>query len=639
MISRYRRDDFVTHHNNSDLEAHAWSLFEAETWGDALSEFTEVLRLNPESEGGLQGKIACLRKQRKFAQAEKELVGALEQHPQSLGLLAERVWLNVEQKKYKQAIDALQTILSQSTKHVDAAEQFSWLVGLLRIERRYEEAETTLSRAFAIPGFKSNYSLQIDRGWLYFYEDRFEEAAETFEAVLAQHPADAMAIQGKLACLRLQGAYDEAAIEAERALAENRNRPGILNEMAWLHWERGDYAQASNLFEEIAIIKPNDPYAHVNLAASLLREGDKTLLQRASEHCRKALKLDSALPEARGCLGVIAFRQGRIAEAELQLRKSLEGDTREGSYADLGALFTSMGRYDEAEKVLKQGLSVDTANAALHLELGNLYIQIEKSRDAIAEYRQAMALDRRNPEPVRALAVALMESGKLGEAETVLRNAIRALDKLRRWRLHVTLCQLLTRLADETGDSQLCGEALKETNLALVLAADQPDAHFCCAIARYKMEDYRGARRHFRICQDLDESRVDAEINARIVKKFIVQENLRSRRLASFSLAAVILLQLGLLWWWRLQYHLDDKNAIVTGTMLTVLVPVCLGLIVVSVLLPSLTKLKLTGFEAELSQQQGKEALASGPKGQIGFSSSSLATSGALTGGARPRVI
>jgi hypothetical protein len=90
---------------------------------------------------------------------------------------------------------------------------------------------------------------------------------------------------------------------------------------------------------------------------------------------------------------------------------------------------------------------------------------------------------------------------------------------------------------------------LKEANLALTLAADQPDAHFCCAIARYKIEDYRGAQRHFKICQDLDKSRVDAEINSRLVKKFIVQKKLRSRRFASVSLAAVILLPLGMLWW------------------------------------------------------------------------------------------
>ena len=626
-------------HNNTELEADAWKLFNATEWNDALTKFKEVLHIDATSEGSLQGEIACLRKLREFEEAESELKWALKEHPRSIGLLAERVWLNVEQKKFDKAINALRVILGQSTTHVDAAEQFSWLVALLRIERRYDEAEATLSEAFAIPNFKNNYSLQIDRGWLYFYEDRFEEAAKTFEGVLAQHPNDAMAIQGKLACLRLQGAYEEAAIEGARALAKNRNWSGILNEMAWLSWEKGNFAQASQIFAEVAAMTPKDAYAHVNLAASLLREGDNVVLQKAAEHCREALKLDSALPEARGCLGVIAFRQGRIAEAEAQLRKSVEGGAREGSYADLGALFTSMGRYDDAETILKQGLSVKTADSALHLELGNLYLQIERSRDAISEYRQAIALDRKNPEAVRALAVALMDSGKLGEAEAVLRNAIRTLDKFRRWRLHVTLCRLLTRLADETGDSQLSGEALKEANLALTLAADQPDAHFCCAIARYKIEDYRGAQRHFKICQDLDESRMDAEINARLVKKYIVEEKLRSRRFASISLAAVILLQLGLLWWWRLKYGVDEKHAVVTGAVLTVLVPVCLGLIVVSVLLPSLTKLKLTGLEAELSQQQGKETLASGPKGQIGFSSSSLSASGALAGGARPEAI
>jgi hypothetical protein len=97
--------------------------------------------------------------------------------------------------------------------------------------------------------------------------------------------------------------------------------------------------------------------------------------------------------------------------------------------------------------------------------------------------------------------------------------------------------------------------------------------------------------------------------------------------------------EFGLLWWWRLKYGVDDKSVIVTGTMLTIVVPLCLGLIVVSVLLPSLTRLKVTGLEAELSQQQGKETPASGPKGQIGFSSSSLAACGVLAGGARARAI
>ena len=345
----------MSHNHKKDLEAHAWKLFNEEKWEEALTEFTEVLHHDAASEGGLQGQVASLRKLRKFQESGEKLDEALKHHQKSVGLLAERVWLNVEQKKYSEAIDALKALLKISTSHANAAEQFSWLVGLLRIERRYEEAEATLSQALAIPGFERNYSLQIDRGWLYFYEERFAEAARTFNAVLSQHPGDDTATQGMLACLRMQGAYDEADRQIQRALSKGRKRPGILNEAAWLSWDQGDYAQAARLFEEVLALNERDPYAHVNVAAALVKEEDETLLERAADRCREALKLDPALPEARGCLGVVAFKQGRIAEAEVQLRKSVESGAREGSYADLGALFTTMGRYDEAENILRQG--------------------------------------------------------------------------------------------------------------------------------------------------------------------------------------------------------------------------------------------------------------------------------------------
>ena len=290
-----------------------------------------------------------------------------------------------------------------------------------------------------------------------------------------------------------------------------------------------------------------------------------------------------------------------------------------GSYADLGALYIRMGRYADAEQILKAGMAIRSKDAAIHLELGNLYVQAEMLRDAISEFRQAMALEPRSSEPVRALAVALMEDGKIVDAETVLRNAIRSLDEFKLWPLHIVLCQLLVRLADETGDTDLCDEALKEANKAIKLANRQSDTHFCCGIVRFKVEDYRGALQCFKRCQKLDRTRVDAEINAQRVKKLLYREQKRSRLLASLTLSGIILAQLVLLWWWRLKYGVDEKHAMVTSAMITVLVPVCLGLIVVSVLLPSLTKLKLTGLEAELSQPPAKETLASGPKGQIGF--------------------
>ena len=86
---------------------------------------------------------------------------------------------------------------------------------------------------------------------------------------------------------------------------------------------------------------------------------------------------------------------------------------------------------------------------------------------------------------------------------------------------------------------------------------------------------------------------------------------------ASIFLAIIFLTQLIALWIFRLR---TEK---ITDTMLTVLVPILLGLIVVAVLLPWLSRLKMTGLEAELSEPTPKESLSSGPKGEIGFSSAS----------------
>jgi hypothetical protein len=84
------------------------------------------------------------------------------------------------------------------------------------------------------------------------------------------------------------------------------------------------------------------------------------------------------------------------------------------------------------------------------------------------------------------------------------------------------------------------------------------------------------------------------------------------------------LAQLAAIWWLRWQGGAGE-DALVTSTMITVLTPVCLGLLVVAVVLPQLSKLKLTGLEAELSEPKPKEALESGPKGEIGFGNASRA--------------
>ena len=594
------------------LEQSGWQLFEQNRWAEAELIFKQLLEINRTSEGGLQGRIACLRKLRSFREAESLLQEALQLHPESVGILCERAWLATEQQRYDDAIEAFAAALRRPQKDDTL---LLWRVSLLHKQQRLDEADEAVDEAIKL--FPQSVPLLVERGWIHFHLDRFEEAADTFSNVLQHDDKNEAALQGRVASLRLLGRYAEARREADRALNRRPNSPGLLSEVGWLEFEQGQYENAEKAFGQVLGLTERDPYARVNLAWSLERQDGKEALAKASKYCRDALAIEPKLPEARGCLGIVAFKQGRIREAEIQLRRSITEDPKKGHYADLGALYIQMGRYDDAESRLKEGLAIKPEDAAIHLQLGNLYLQMDRLKDATSQFRQAAALDPAHPDPPRALAISLMEDGKIVEAEGVLRAAIRKLDEFKRWRLHLTLCQVLTRMGEATGNEQLFEEALREVNDALRLQPQHADVLFHAGIVRSKLQDYRGSLQTFQRCQQVDTSRIDAEINARRVRALLRTEKITSRASAVASVAVGIIVALQLVTIWMLRWLYGD--ALVTPTMTTILVPICLGLLIVSVVLPWLHKLKIAGFEAELSEPQAKEAFASGPKGEIGF--------------------
>jgi len=600
---------------------HGWDLLKERSWSAALATFDELLHKDPANEGALQGKIASLRGARRFSEAAELLSEALRKRPDSAGILAERVWLNVDQRRYDDAVLALDEVFRHSTA---TEAQLSWKVSLLRTRQRFDEAYTAVREA--LKTFPQSPQLLIQLAWLHFHQNQLDEAAGIFAEVLRIDERNEGAFQGKIATLRLRGRFAEARREAQSALRLFPASAGIQSELGWVSFACEEFYEAERVFRNVQALTPDDPDCRINLAWALLKEAGKEPLLEASIQCQNALDLVPNLPEALGCLGVVAFRLGRIHEAENYLLRSIAADPACAQCADLGALYVHMGRLEDAQQILGKGLAVKPQEAALHLELGNLYAQKEEPRKAILEFRQAMVLDPANPDFPRALAISLLENDNAMEAESVLRRAIRNLDEFKRWKLHLALSQVLTRTAEDAGDPDLMGEALKEVNIALRLKPAHADPHFYDGIVRFKMDDFGGSLRAFRRCHEIDPNHVEAEINAKRVQAMIREDKTRSRAslVASMVVGMAALCQLGGLWYLRLQ---GGDKSVVTPVMITVLVPVCLGLLVVSVLLPSLTKLKLTGLEAELSEPKPK-AVVAGPKGQISFGHGSGAPEG-----------
>lgn len=591
----------------------AWSAFEKGDYQRALGEFGRVLVLKHADEGGLQGQVAALRKLGRYPEATARLDEALLHHPTALGLLKERVWIALEQKQPDAAIDALGRTIAAMPQDEDS---YLWKAGLEREAGRIQDVDETLKAAVA--RFPASTRVQVEMGWHRFSQKQFDEALLYFERALRVEPGPEPAHQGRAATLRVTGRFSDAITAVEDGLDEYPQSIALLNERGWLHFSQSRYADAEEDFRRSLGLSPDDPSAHVNLAWALVRQGAPADLQEAASLCREALRIEPRGAQACGCLGVVCYRQGKIRESELQFLRSIEIDRALGFHVDLASLYVETSRFDEALAQLQQAIQLDGGDAQAHLGLGSLYMQTEKPKDAIREFRYAMTLDPSHPEPPRALALALAEVGRLTDAEKVLRAALSTVDESRRRGLHLALCQVLTMLSDASGEETYLEDGLKEAGAAIRQDAKHADAHFHSGIVRYKLHDYEGALREFRRAHDLKHDYLEADLNARRVQAML-RSDAKSRvgKLGSYLMAALVLLNMVAAWFMFWSY----KEKVSVGALFSIM-PVFLGLFAVALLLPWLSRLKLTGLEAELATPPPKESLSSGPKGEIGFTTS-----------------
>ncbi|HYO98887.1 MAG TPA: tetratricopeptide repeat protein [Pyrinomonadaceae bacterium] len=627
----------------------------AAVYANAISEAAE----DPaQKQAALFDKITLLRMQTRFSEAEALVREQLREDEKSHPLLNELGVIYYDQMQFGKALEQFRKVLRDGDEHNDFAMQWalaSWRgLGRSGSPGKFEEAEEMLAKV--LPLFPEHDGLLLERGWLYLDQNKLKEADEAFAraAALADDPRPAQIgrVEALLGLKRgddaikildtLKGHYpndttvlertgwyymarhdlDNAKKEFESLLRLDPKSLLGLNGMAAIHFKKGEFENAEEKFRAVNAMAENNPAVQTNLAWALVRQGGEDKCEEAKSLCRLALQTDPYYPSANSCLGVIAFRLGNISESEDYLLASTRSRSREGGYSDLGALYVHMGRYEEADAVLKVALVNNPYDAQALIQRGYLYLAQDKPKEAVRELRRAAVVDKWGEESARMLATALMRAGEYGEAERVLRDALKRLDENRRWQLHLRLSELLIRLGDEKKDSQYYEDARVEAAIAKRLNNTDAEPYFHEGIALAKLKDYSGADINLGYCLALKEDHYDAQRNQRIVKTKIREQRVLNTGSAvgAIIVGSAALTQLVVVW----VMYLKGK---ISETMLTAMIPFLLGLIVLSLLLRTLVKLKLPGgFEAEVSQTQQTESLSAGPQGGgqgVGFSLSS----------------
>jgi len=141
---------------------------------------------------------------------------------------------------------------------------------------------------------------------------------------------------------------------------------------------------------------------------------------------RAVLAADPGYALGHSDLGSALVKQGRYAEAEVELREAirLKPDYAQ-AHNNLGNILGAQGRLDEAEQEYRQVIHLAPDYAESHYNLGNILNKQGKLVEAEQAYQEALRLAPVDPRFHNNLGALYFNQGRLGEAEKEYREAIR----------------------------------------------------------------------------------------------------------------------------------------------------------------------------------------------------------------------
>jgi tetratricopeptide (TPR) repeat protein len=173
--------------------------------------------------------------------------------------------------------------------------------------------------------------------------------------------------------------------------------------------QRGNYQQASDLFQQAIAQNPRSPEGYYNLAASLHKTG--TLysrandLQQAENLYNQCLERDPNHTECYRGLAVLLNETSRQQEA-FNLLNHWAGNSPKSPdpKIELARLLEEVGQPEQAKAQLVDALTIDPHNARALTALGRLRDQSGDHMQALANYQRSLKENRFQPEVAARVA-------------------------------------------------------------------------------------------------------------------------------------------------------------------------------------------------------------------------------------------
>ena len=316
-------------------------------------------------------------KQKQYDKAKKEFEKIRLSQPQDLMVLYSLGLLSIQQNDYAAAEKYLNEYLVSASKqdkeNRDTVQVLFLLSQIAEEQHHYDQALEWLAKIDQDEEDEVSMSVEIKKAQLYAKKGNVQRARKIISELESENPYEKeRLLLTEAQILRdVKKQYDALDV-LKNGMAEFPKSTNILYDYALTAENLGKYGEMEVALRKIIEIDPQYQQAYNALGYSL---ADRNIrLDEAYTLIEKAMKLSPNDPFITDSFGWVLFRQGKIDEAEQQLRQAFQLRADPEIAVHLGEVLWVKGDKEGAMDFFRQAKAKDAKNELLHSTLSRLKI-------------------------------------------------------------------------------------------------------------------------------------------------------------------------------------------------------------------------------------------------------------------------
>lgn len=266
-------------------------------------------------------------------------------------------------------------------------------------------------------------SISIDSIIALFSSERFYEALDAIEEMIADNPNDALLFNIRGACYAGLNQIKIAKENYEKAISLNPGYAKAHYNLAGALHELRDFDASIQSYQDAINIEADHAEAHNNLG-NVFKEVDQ--LDEAIKSYKKAISLKPDYVEAYFSLGSTFYDSEKLKEAVECYSKLVELKPRFSLiHNNIGNILRELGRFDEAVLSYEKAISIDPDFFEAYYNLGVTFQDKKDYSNSVNYYKKAVENNENYPEAHNNLGVSYKE---LKEYDLAIKSYEKAID-------------------------------------------------------------------------------------------------------------------------------------------------------------------------------------------------------------------